>query len=390
MPRKTGLAALCAAALPLAAPAAAPAAETIYGVTDQNRIVRFNADSPGNPQSNVLIKGLAQNEVVVGLDVRPASDVLYAVTNQSRIHQVNPVTGATRPFIADPFTPNLNGTAFGVDFNPVADALRLTSDAEQNLRIRFSDRQVFNDGALAYAAGDPGAGTNPSVGAVAYTSSVPGATSTTLLGIDSARDALVRINPPNDGVLTTVGALGVDAPPLVGFDIAATGDAAYAAFQTAGAGDVNLHRIDLATGRATPAAAAPAIRVPERAGTLRSIAAAGVVDDDDDRPEASVAFSSTILEQNTDTLRPSVSCNETCTVAIAASVDGLSGGSATETIVGAGRETVEVRLNAAARRRIDGRGTELLRLRIRVTDAAGNATSQDRVSRTQTLSARRG
>lgn len=389
-PRKA-LALLTGAACALAAaPTAASAAEALYGVTDQNRIVRFNADGPGNPLSSIPIQGLAQGEVVVGLDVRPATDQLYVVTNQSRIHQVNPTTGATRLFGAGPFTPNLGGTSVGVDFNPVADALRLTTDTEQNLRIRFSDGQSFADGNLTYLPGDPGAGTDPAIGAVAYTSSVPGATSTTLLGIDSARDALVRIDPPNVGAVATVGALGVDAGPLVGFDIAATGDVAYAAFQTAGTGPVNLHRIDLATGRATPAARDPQLRVPARSGVVRGIAAAGVVADDRTRPVASVAFSSAILEENTNTLEPSVACNETCTVAITARVDGLAAGSAQETIVGAGRRTIRVRLSEAARDRIDRSGSELIRLAIRATDAAGNATEQDRVSRTQTLGARRG
>ncbi|WP_205696337.1 DUF4394 domain-containing protein [Conexibacter sp. SYSU D00693] len=388
--RRTALATLAGAAAVLGAPAAASAAEALYGVTDQNRLVQFASDAPGDVRSSVPIRGLAQGEVVVSIDVRPATDQLYAITNLSRIHYVNPTTGATRLVGAGPITPNLNGTTVGADFNPVADALRLTTDTEQNLRVRFSDQASFEDTALSYAAGDPGAGTNPVVGGVAYTSSVPGATTTTLLGIDSARDALVRIDPPNSGTLTTVGALNVDAGPITGFDIAATGDVAFAAFQTAGSGAVNLHRIDLSTGRATPAAASPAILLPAGQGLVRSIAAAGQVADDDTRPEASVAFSSTILEENTDTLEPSVSCDETCGVSIRATVDGSSAGTGTATIVGAGRETVDIRLSSAARSRIARRGTELIRLAVTVTDAAGNRSTQERTSRTQTLSDRRG
>lgn len=388
---RRALGALAGAACALATvPAAASAADALYGVTDQNRIIRFNSDGPGNPLSSTLIQGLAPNEVVVGLDVRPANDHLYVVTNLSRIHRVNPITGASRLFGSGAFTPGLNGTTIGVDFNPVADALRLTSDTEQNLRIRFSDGMTFADTNLAYAPGDPNAGQDPAVGAVAYTNSVPDATETVLVGIDSNRDALVRIAPPNNGTLATIGALGVDAGPFVSFDINPAGSAAYAAFQTANTGAVNLHRIDLATGKATPAATAPAIRVPAGQGVVRGIAIAGTLPDDTTKPSASVAFSSTILEENTNTLEPSVSCDETCTVRISARVDGVTGGSAEETIIGAGRETVEVRLSQAARNRIDQRGTELIRLAVRVTDAAGNVTEQDRVSRTQTLSGRRG
>ena len=381
--------AACIAALACAGTAAAPgaamAAEVLYGVTDQNRLVRFTSDAPGDVADSVQITGLLDGaERIVGIDVRPANDTLYAVTTANRVYQVNPVTGASRPAV-NPISTPLNGTLFGVDVNPAADALRIVSDADQNLRVRFSDGQTFNDGALNYSDG-----TNPQVTAAAYTNNVPGATSTTLLDIDAGRDALVRQDPPNAGTLNVVGALGLDAAEAIGFDIAADGQA-YAALVTAGQQGVNLHRIDLNTGRAAPAAASPAIVLPDGSGALRGLAAAGGAPDDRTAPEASVAFSSTILEQNTATLEPSVSCNESCTVTITATVQGIRGGTATESITGgAGRETVEVRLSQAARNRIARSGTELIRLQIAVADAAGNRTTQDRESRTQTLAARRG
>ena len=49
-----------------------------------------------------------------------------------------------------------------------------------------------------------------------------------------------------------------------------------------------------------------------------------------------------------------------------------------------------MRLNSAARARIARRGTELISLDIEAVDAAGNRTVQNnRISRTQTLGARR-
>jgi Domain of unknown function (DUF4394) len=377
-----------AAAAALALPASASAADAIYGVTDQNRLLRFNSDGPGQTTGNVPISGLASGESVVGIDVRPANDHLYAVTSASRAVQVNPITGATRPAYG-PFAPTLSGQSFGVDFNPSADALRIVSDAEQNLRVT-SPATTVADGPLQYAPGDPGAGTNPSVGAAAYSNNTPGATSTTLYGIDTARDTLVRIDPPNSGTLTTVGALGSNAGEPVGFDIAPTGNTAYAAMTVEGQTARSLYRIDLSNGRATAVSSRAAIAVPSGVGALRGIAVAGKVADDDTRPEMSVAFSSTILEQNTDTLEPSISCNETCTVTVTAQVQGRNAGEATETIVGAGRETVEVRLSSTARARIRRSGTELISLDIEAIDAAGNRTTQNnRISRTQTLAARR-
>lgn len=382
--RAAGIAALACSATAIA-PAAASAAEVLYGVTDQNRLVQFASDSPGDIEGSVAITGLsAPDERVVGMDVRPSNDALHIVTTGNRIYSVNPVTGSTR-LVVNPITTALNGTLFGVDFNPVADALRIVSDADQNLRIRFSDGRTFADGALNYTDG-----VNPAVTGSAYTNSVPGATATTLLGIDVGRDALVRQDPPNAGTLTVVGPLGLDVADAIGFDIAADGTA-YAAMVTQGQDVVNLHRIDLATGRATPAAATPLIDLPDGAGALRGIAALGGTPDDKQAPQLSVAFSSTILEQNTRTLEPSVNCNETCAISVTATVDGVRAGTGTAAITGgAGNEVVEVELNQAARSRIARRGTELIRLSITATDAAGNRASQNRVSRTQTLSARRG
>ena len=208
-----------------------------------------------------------------------------------------------------------------------------------------------------------------------------------LFGIDAARDALVRIDPPNAGTLRTVGALGTDIGEAVGFDITAAGNVAYALVTPQGAEASRLVRIDLSNGRAAPTATDSTIDLPE--GRLRGLAAAGPVPDDNAAPEQSVAFSSTILEQNTNRLRPSVNCDETCGISVAAAVDGRAAGTGRAAILGPGRVTVPVALNAAARRRIARAGTELITLRITVVDAAGNDRTQTRRSRTQTLAARR-
>jgi hypothetical protein len=384
--KRTSLASCAVAMVALALPAGASAADAIYAATDDGRLLRFNSDGPGQTITNEPFRGLAAGEQVVGLDVRPSDDVLYAVTNQNRVVQVNPTTAAIRPAFG-PFAPGLSGTQFGVDFNPVANALRIVSDADQNLRITSVGAAVA-DGNLSYAPGDPGAGANPVVGAAAYTNNAPGATSTTLYDIDTGRDALVRQDPPNSGTLATVGALGANYDDVAHFDIA-PGGTAYAALRQAGQTAFSLYRIDLSNGRATAAARQPVIASPG-GRALRGLAVAGGVDDDRTAPEMSVAFSSTILEQNTDTLEPSVSCNETCTVTVEAEVQGRDAGEGTATIRGAGRETVRVRLSAAARARIARSGTELISLDITAVDAAGNRRTQNnRISRTQTLRARR-
>ena len=375
----------------LCAPTTASAADVIFGLTDDNRIVRFHSDTPNKVQGTVPVQGLQQGETLVGLDVRPENDTLYAVGTTNRVYQVNPLTGATRRAFGDPFAPPLNGTSFGVDFNPVGDALRIVSDADQNLRIPFRGDNAGTaqeDGQLQYAAGDPNAGQNPAVAGAGYTNSFPGADNTTLYDIDTARDVLVRQDPPNSGTLHTVGALGVDAEPQAGFDVSPQGNVAYAALRVPGATRHSLYRVDLNTGSAGS--------VDERAviGTtaqLRGIAVAtGAVDDDRTRPEMSLAFSSTILESNVNPLKPSISCDEACTITVDARVEGIRAGSGTATLDEAGRVTVEIPLTPAAQRRVRRKGTELFVLNVRAVDAAGNVTEQNgRLSRTQTITARR-
>ena len=388
--RSLATAAVAAGAL-LGIPSSASAADAIFGLTDDNRIVRFNSDAPGQVLSTVTVQGLQAGETLQGIDVRPANDHLYAVGSSNRVYQVNPITGQTRPAFPA-FTPGLNGASFGVDFNPVSDALRVVSDADQNLRIPFGGNNAGNaqnDNPLAYAQGDPGAGSNPSVGGAGYTNSFPGATSTALFDIDAARDVLVRQDPPNAGTLNTIGPLGFDAEDVLGFDVSVQGNVGFAALTPRGQGGPSLYRVDLNSGRADP------VSTSARIGTdraLRSIAvAAGAVPDDRTAPELSIAFSSTILEQNTDVLKPSVSCDEACTVTITASVEGRTAGTATETLTSAGQEVIDIPTNEAAQARIARRGTELIRLRVTATDAAGNQVRQDnRRSRTQTPQQRRG
>ena len=76
---------------------------------------------------------------------------------------------------------------------------------------------------------------------------MPGATSTKLFDIDSELDVLAVQDPPNDGVLVTVGPLGVDFAPLAGFAIFTDPAGADHAFAASGA---TLYTIDLTTGAA--------------------------------------------------------------------------------------------------------------------------------------------
>ena len=383
--RILGLFALTAAGA-LTVPGAASAAEAFYGVTQDNRLVTFQSDNVTNVAPTHAITGLPGGENIIGLDVRPLNGQLYALGKTSRLYVINPRTGAARQVGATPFIPALAGASFGFDFNPTVDRIRVTSDAEQNLRLNPDDGTVTGvDTNLAYAPGDPGAGTNPNVGGSAYTNSFAGATSTTLFDIDNARHALVIQNPPNDGTLTTVGALGTNNN-AVAFDIG-EGNVAYAVLNGE-QNRQNLFRIDLTNGHATQA-------TNFFIGSdqpLTGLAAAGTVPDDNTAPNESIALSSTQLRERLLAVgvRMSVACNEACTATAAVTFAGRPSGLNGAVVSGGpGRSTLTVALNQRTRDAIR-RANVRLTVRITVIDGAGNRSGQTRVLRSQTLGQRRG
>lgn len=213
---------------------------TIYAVDSLNMLLTFGALRPDQIQRRVSIGGLAANEKVQGIDFGPVDGRLYAIGSSSRIYTLDTLTGAATAVGTMPFTPALEGTRFGFDFNPVPNRIRLHGNLNQNLRLvprlnGATDGAVaVVDGALTYAPGDAGAGQTPNIGGTAYTNSVAGATTTTLYAIDFTRDVLVTLADPNNGVVTTVGALGVNTTGDVGFDIAGNNGTAYVTLTSGG------------------------------------------------------------------------------------------------------------------------------------------------------------
>src|SRR5215475_11439062 len=234
-------------------------AENIFAVTASNKLIRFNPGVPGAINNSRAIRGLGSGENIVGIDFRPATGILFALSDASRLYTINTTNGMATPVGGGPFTPGLNGTNFGFNFNPTSDKIRTTSDGDQTLRLDPNNGAVAGmDGTLAFAAGDPNAGQNPNVVGAAYTNSFLGASSTTLYGIDSNLNALVTQGSvggapvsPNTGQLFTVGSLGVTTTGSVGFDIATPTNAAFASLTPPNANQSQFYSINLATGAAT-------------------------------------------------------------------------------------------------------------------------------------------
>lgn len=245
-----GLAACLAAACATDARAA-----PILALTSGNVLVRFDSATPGVFSSVLGVTGLAAGDTLVGIDTRPQTLQLYALGSApggiGRLYTLNPGTGAvslvgilaadpadaTAPYVA------LSGTRFGIDFNPVPDRLRVVSDTGLNLRLNPSNGLVITDLNLNGAANG--------VGAVAYINNFAGTTVTALYDLDALSDTLLVQNPPNNGTLVLVGALGVNATNAIGFDILTSAgiNTAFATLQVGGA--TGLYTISLVNGAAT-------------------------------------------------------------------------------------------------------------------------------------------
>lgn len=265
--------------LKLDAVTAMPRDEIVVAVTASNRLVTFHADSPGHLESVVPLRGLTAGEKVTSIDFRPATGELFALTSTNRMLTIDPATGQTHqvgvPLVTTPqVTANSPG---GFDFNPTVDRLRIVNAANDNLRFNpltflpvDSDANAANgntpDTSLAYIATDLNVGVDPNIVGSAYDrNDNDGATATTLWGIDSVLNNLVRQGAvdgnaadvagggsPNGGLLTTIGSLGVDPTDQVGFDISDRGaqgnGVALAVMQLNGETSSKLFSINLTAG----------------------------------------------------------------------------------------------------------------------------------------------
>jgi uncharacterized protein DUF4394 len=220
----------------------AASAASIIGLVDGKTLVWVDP-ATRKVTGKADIKGASD---IVGIDVRPADGMLYAVSQDGGIYTVDPKSGAAT--MKSKLSETLkSGVTVTVDFNPVADRMRIITSEGVNLRVNVDDGKATVDGALKYKDGDAQAGKMPNVIAGAYTNSSnpkPGATA--LYDIDAAGHLLAQA-PPNDGVLNTVGMLGVKIEGPAAFNIVAHGEDNAAWLVTGN----TLYSVDLKSGKAT-------------------------------------------------------------------------------------------------------------------------------------------
>ena len=240
------LKALALAGTILAAPvfASTASAASIIGLVDGKSLVWIDPAAK-KVTAKADIKGATN---VVGIDVRPADGMLYAVTADGGIYTVDAKSGAAT--MKSKISETMKGAITVVDFNPAADRLRVITTDGANLRINVDDGKATIDGALKFKEGDANAGKTPKVVAGAYTNSAnPKPSATVLYDIEATTGSLVSQAPPNDGILNTIGSLGIKLNGAVAFNIVNKGEDNAAWLATGGM----LYAVDLKSGKATSA-----------------------------------------------------------------------------------------------------------------------------------------
>lgn len=231
-----------ALALSLSAAAAAPA----IGLAGDRTLVMFDTES-------LEVTGMMEVEGVTrlhGIDLRPANNTLVGVTDDNRIVTIDPATGAATDLSTMDTELPATDAQVVVDFNPAADRLRLMTGTT-NHRVNVDTGEVTVDGNLVFEAGDANEAAEPMVVAVAYINSFGQPEETAMFDIDAGLGALLQQTSPNDGILATIGDLGIAEPgEMMGFDVQTTEAMENSAWLVT---NNTLYSVDLETGAATEA-----------------------------------------------------------------------------------------------------------------------------------------
>ncbi len=289
------LAATVAAAL--AAPGVAQA-EAVYGISvpgSTTNLVTFDTSAVNTVSTIGAVTGVVAGHTLRGVDFRPSDGKLYALSTNgtaAQLYTVNLATGAATPVGGLMTLTGNTSTRVSLDFNPVADALRVVTGSGQSYRVNANTGTVI--------AQDTNISGTPLISGIAYTNNFVGAAQTTLYAYDFIADNLGTIGgingvpSPNGGAFSVIGNSGiVTGDAGAGFDISGlTGDAYFSVDDFNGSPGFNAEffRVNLATGTFTQLsnddfanlldfsiAVAPRVGVPEPASAALVLGALGLM-----------------------------------------------------------------------------------------------------------------
>lgn len=227
-------------------------AETLYGLTTDNRLITLDSLAPSMGSARAL-SGLSATEKLLGLDTRPSNGLLYTLSNLGRIYTIDASTGATS--LVGSLQSPINGSLLGFDFNPQADlgtgaSLRIITSAGANLAVNVNPGASLG-AVLTQTSVTSTSGEGLKLTGVAYSNNDRDTTTgTVLFGIDTPSASLYSTTGFAGGVYTRVGGLGAGTLNVFGFDISGATGTAYAGLT----GDDSysaLYSVNLATGAAS-------------------------------------------------------------------------------------------------------------------------------------------
>ena len=134
----------------------AEAAGWIIGLVDGKSIVIIDP-ATRKVMSKADVKSAGP---LLGIDVRPADGMLYGVASDGIIVTIDPKSGQAtmKSKMSETLKP---GVGASVDFNPVADRLRVMGSDGTSLRVNVDDGKATVDGSHKYNDGDANAGKTP-------------------------------------------------------------------------------------------------------------------------------------------------------------------------------------------------------------------------------------
>ena len=216
---------------------------SIIGLVDNKSLVLIDFVTR-KAAAPVTIRGTDAR--IAGFDVRPADGLLYGIAGNGEIYTLDIKSGQTqkKSKLSAPWPPGVTTT---IDFDPAGDRLRVMGSNKANVTVTVDDGKVSVDAPHKFKEGDVNAGKTPKIIAGAFSEATKGAQSPVLYVIDATTKSLLKQDPPNEGLLSTIGPLGVTLTEPVAFNIVTTGERNDAMLTSGGV----LFAVNLSTGKAT-------------------------------------------------------------------------------------------------------------------------------------------
>jgi len=188
----------------------------IYAITNDNTLFVLRPGSTSFSRINTISN---VNGTIIGMDFRVADGRLYAVSDTGVLYTIS-LSNAAATQVSTLTSRFDGGVQSLLDFNPVANAIRLIGSNDQNYAVTNANggnlNQTVVQTKLAYVAGDPNANTDPNITGGSYTNNFVGAKTTIFYALDYANDNVVGIARPltatgssntGGGQLQTIGKL---------------------------------------------------------------------------------------------------------------------------------------------------------------------------------------